>query len=306
MRAIRLPLVLAAALGVTSSLSGQAPPPEMKEFFVGLIRRGPAWSAVLTPEGTRLSQGHFDSIERLVQSGEMVLAGPFADGGELAGLFVYDVESLGRALELAASDPAVAAGRFEVEVKPWWGPATLADLMPIHRERFPVATDEADDGQETTARSGSTLSRTAGADVSPAAPGPLPVAEAYLARYVAGDLDGLAELLDEDAVFEDPTMLLSGRPAVLTGLRQAFAGMTLTGYDVDTRLVSGAEHVLFDGTVRFEQRPGPLGLEGEPLRFETRLALALRLRGDRIVRHVDLVDSAAYTAQLQEQLVARR
>jgi len=43
----------------------------------------------------------------------------------LAGIFIFDVPSLEEAEALARMDPAVQAGRFTVEVMPWFGPAGL-------------------------------------------------------------------------------------------------------------------------------------------------------------------------------------
>ena len=59
----------------------------------------------------------------------MVLAGPFGDGGDLRGLFFYDVKTMEEARELVDSDPAVKAGRLRVELHPWWGTTKLRDIV---------------------------------------------------------------------------------------------------------------------------------------------------------------------------------
>ena len=123
---------LVACLNAWSAVAGQdtaESPPRMAEYFVGLIYRGPTWSPEVTQEVQELQAAHLSNIDRLVESGEMVLAGPFGDDGDIRGLFFYNVDSLEAAQALVESDPAVKAGRLRVELHPWWGPASLAKLL---------------------------------------------------------------------------------------------------------------------------------------------------------------------------------
>lgn len=103
--------------------------PKMGKNFVGLIYRGPTWSPDVTQEVQELQAAHLANIDRLVESGKMVLAGPFADEGDMRGLFFYNIDTLDAAQALVDSDPAVKAGRLRVELHPWWGPASLATLL---------------------------------------------------------------------------------------------------------------------------------------------------------------------------------
>ncbi len=128
---IRLVLFV-ACLGAWSAVAAQdtaESAPQMAQYFVGLIYRGPTWSPEVTQEVQELQAAHLANIDRLVESGKMVLAGPFADEGDMRGLFFYNVETLEAAQALVDSDPAVKAGRLRVELHPWWGPASLATLL---------------------------------------------------------------------------------------------------------------------------------------------------------------------------------
>jgi uncharacterized protein YciI len=111
-----------------SSSPAAAAPTEMVQYFMVFLRRGPAWTSAVTPETTKVSQGHQANIQRLTREGKMVVAGPF-DGqrGEraLAGIFILRVASIDEAKALTESDPAVKAGRFVYEIAPWWGPKSL-------------------------------------------------------------------------------------------------------------------------------------------------------------------------------------
>ena len=138
-KTIRLVGTILAAAALASSAvaqsSTQSPPlvrspdgTEMTQYFVVLLRRGPAWTSAVTPETTKVSQGHQVNIQRLTKEGKMVVAGPF-DGqtGEraLAGIFILRVASMDEAKAAVATDPAVKAGRFVYEIAPWWGPRSL-------------------------------------------------------------------------------------------------------------------------------------------------------------------------------------
>ena len=50
---------------------------------------------------------------------------PAGDKTAYAGLFVLDVQSDDEARALLANDPAVQAGRFVPELRPWYGPAGI-------------------------------------------------------------------------------------------------------------------------------------------------------------------------------------
>ena len=110
------------------SAAAPAPPPDMRVYYMVFLRRGPAWTTAVTPETTRVNQGHRANIDRLTKEGLMVVAGPFeGTSGEraLAGIFILRVPSMEAARAAVDTDPAVTAGRFVYEIVPWWGPATL-------------------------------------------------------------------------------------------------------------------------------------------------------------------------------------
>jgi uncharacterized protein len=105
-----------------------APPPDMRVYYMVFLRRGPAWTTAVTPETTRVNQGHRANIDRLTKEGLMVVAGPFeGTSGDraLAGIFILRVPSMEAARAAVETDPAITAGRFVFEIVPWWGPATL-------------------------------------------------------------------------------------------------------------------------------------------------------------------------------------
>ena len=103
-------------------------PTEMSEYFVVLLKRGPKWTAEMTPEIEKVLEGHFANIKKLTKEGKLTVAGPFfgQEGeGALAGLFIFKVDSIEEAIRLAEQDPGVQAGRFTFEAITWYGPKGL-------------------------------------------------------------------------------------------------------------------------------------------------------------------------------------
>ena len=103
-------------------------PTEMAEYFVVILKRGPKWTAEMTPEIEKVLEGHFANIKKLTKEGKLAVAGPFfgQEGeGALAGLFIFKVDSIEEAIRLAEQDPGVQAGRFTFEAITWYGPKGL-------------------------------------------------------------------------------------------------------------------------------------------------------------------------------------
>jgi uncharacterized protein len=137
MRPLLLTALLASSIGCATGTAAQTaqpePPPkkfQMRSYYMAFLRRGPAWSAERTPEAVAAGEGHMANIRRLGECGKLLIAGPFdvgpnAPADALAGIFIFDVPTLEEAVALTQTDPAVKAGRFTVEVMPWYGPAGL-------------------------------------------------------------------------------------------------------------------------------------------------------------------------------------
>jgi uncharacterized protein YciI len=94
-------------------------PPHMALYYMVLLKRGPKWTPEVTEETTKIQEGHMANIHKMAESGKLVLAGPFLDGGELRGIFLFKVGSAEEAKALMDSDPAVQAGRLLGEIHPW-------------------------------------------------------------------------------------------------------------------------------------------------------------------------------------------
>jgi uncharacterized protein YciI len=105
-------------------------PANLRDAYVGFLKR-----PVQVPEHTReqleeLERGHLENLRRMTETGELVLAGPVENGGELRGLMIFRGQDEERIRELVGADPAVRARRLEVELHRWripkrsWPPKT--------------------------------------------------------------------------------------------------------------------------------------------------------------------------------------
>ena len=119
-------LLLLLGLGAGSVRAAESPPAaapdpmaQMTTYYVGFLTHGPNAGTGTKEEREKIQAAHMANIERLHTAGKLLVAGPFLDNGTLRGIFIFKCASLEEAQALAATDPAVQAGRFIVEIHPW-------------------------------------------------------------------------------------------------------------------------------------------------------------------------------------------
>jgi uncharacterized protein YciI len=103
----------------------------MARYYMVFLRRS-GKPAATAAENRKVMEGHLDNIRKLAAERKLLLAGPFMDQsgpGSLAGIFILATASAEEARQLAAGDPAVAAGRFTFEILPWMGPKSLVRVL---------------------------------------------------------------------------------------------------------------------------------------------------------------------------------
>ncbi|HEU4388836.1 MAG TPA: YciI family protein [Blastocatellia bacterium] len=92
-------------------------PDQMGTYQLALFKKSP--KAGNAPPSQSAIGEHLANIKKLEDTGKLRAAGPFADQGELGGMFVFETGSLEEARLLAESDPLVKAGVLGVELHPW-------------------------------------------------------------------------------------------------------------------------------------------------------------------------------------------
>jgi uncharacterized protein YciI len=106
----------------------------MKSYSFVILKSG-AVKVEDEQEKQKLMRGHLDNISRLADEGKLVVAGPFGKNDlGYRGLFILTTPSTDEAREMLKTDPAIAAGVFDVEVIPWYGAAALGAYLDVQKK----------------------------------------------------------------------------------------------------------------------------------------------------------------------------
>src|SRR5438067_2383467 len=116
----RLVLAITFALCVSSTLFAQ-PTEQHKlvQFQMAIMKRGPAWDSTKAEDRNSILHQHLGNVIALLDSGKVIIAGPFDDSSDVAGIFIFRTASANEAKALVDTDPAVKAGFMIPEMRPW-------------------------------------------------------------------------------------------------------------------------------------------------------------------------------------------
>jgi len=117
-------------------------PPGMTEYYVGLLQRGPKWTAARTPETQAVQAGHMTHMNQLAADGLLVGAGPVAGDGNLRGVLILAGGSPDALRQRVEQDPAVRAGRLVLSLHKWLGPKDVGQAYVNEHKANPNAKDE--------------------------------------------------------------------------------------------------------------------------------------------------------------------
>ncbi len=115
-------LLLLASLLLAPAVHAVDVPPNMEKYYLVLLKR-PARPAEMDAKALEaLQDKHLAHLRAMHATGKLVVAGPFDEqkDASLRGMCLYKVGSADEARKLAEGDPAVKAGRLEVDVLAWW------------------------------------------------------------------------------------------------------------------------------------------------------------------------------------------
>ena len=126
--------ILLAVLATTALWAQEASDYKMTTYQVAFLKRGPNFTPQSTPETKKLQEAHMAHIGAMAKTGKLILAGPFSDGGELRGMFVFKATAE-EAKQLAGQDPTVKAGRLVLEWHPWFSAEGIGITQPPKGEQ---------------------------------------------------------------------------------------------------------------------------------------------------------------------------
>jgi len=111
---IFISLILTSVILLTISINAISQ--DNKNLFFVFLNSNPEKVQISETEAEKLQAAHLENIKKLKNEGKLVAAGPFEGGG---GMFILRAENLEEANSILATDQAIAANRFNIEVFPF-------------------------------------------------------------------------------------------------------------------------------------------------------------------------------------------
>ena len=105
----------------------------MRHYVMAFLKNGPN-KTMDSAQRSQILMAHLKNIGRLAKEGKLVVAGPFLDNGNFAGVYIFNVTTIEEAKTLTATDPAVKAGVFDMELHPWYGSAAMMQIVETHNK----------------------------------------------------------------------------------------------------------------------------------------------------------------------------
>ena len=106
----------------------------MKTYVMAILMAGDRVDEYSPEQRNEIQKGHMANINRLVEDGKLILAGPFIDGKEKRGIFLFNVATKEEAEALTNTDAAIQAGVLKMELIEWYASAALQLLPEAHKK----------------------------------------------------------------------------------------------------------------------------------------------------------------------------
>jgi uncharacterized protein YciI len=103
----------------------------MRSYVLVILKTGPN-KVPAGPERDEMFSGHFANMKRLSDEGKLVLAGPLDGVDGWRGLFVFAVDDVDEARQLASTDPVIMKGEMVAEYHKYYGSAALVLVRETH------------------------------------------------------------------------------------------------------------------------------------------------------------------------------
>ncbi|HEU5236487.1 MAG TPA: YciI family protein [Pyrinomonadaceae bacterium] len=116
-----LALAVIFLLAMASLISAQQKEEhKLVQFQMAILKKGPKWATTTEADRTSILKRHLANVIAMLDSGKAIIAGPFGDDTDIAGIFILRAKSVDEAKAWVDDDPSVKAGLFVAEMHPWW------------------------------------------------------------------------------------------------------------------------------------------------------------------------------------------
>ena len=124
MKQLMLLFLLFVTLEAFAQQTTETPKEKIQPYWFVMLLKGTNRSQD-SATAAKIQEGHMANMARLHKEGKLKVAGPFGDGGNWVGLFIFDASAPGCKTKeeielLVKTDPAVIAGRLTYDIRPWW------------------------------------------------------------------------------------------------------------------------------------------------------------------------------------------
>jgi uncharacterized protein YciI len=92
---------------------------QIRQYWFVLLTAGPHRDQDKAT-AAKIQEGHLANIRRLYAEGLLKVAGPFGDEGNWQGIFIFDIPDKAGLEKILQTDPAIAAGRLNYEIRSWY------------------------------------------------------------------------------------------------------------------------------------------------------------------------------------------
>ena len=104
------------------------PEDQIRKYWFVMLLKGPNRTQD-SATAAKIQREHLNNITRLYNEGKIKVAGPFGDGGDWLGIFIFDCETKEEVEKLLQSDMAVSSGRLNYDIRPWYT-APMGSFVP--------------------------------------------------------------------------------------------------------------------------------------------------------------------------------
>ena len=111
-----------------NNASPKKPEEQIRRYWFVMLMKGPNRNQD-SATAVNIQKGHMSNIDRLYNEGKIKVAGPFGDGKDWQGIFIFDCPTKEEVENLLKTDPAVSSGRLICDIRPWYT-APIGSFVP--------------------------------------------------------------------------------------------------------------------------------------------------------------------------------
>jgi len=98
-------------------------PRNLKQYYLGLLKRGPRWNKIDDKEAEELLPQHLAFLRRQMEDRRYIVAGPVNDETDYVGMMIIDAANQSEAQAIVNRDPGIQAQRLAADIYPVYLPS---------------------------------------------------------------------------------------------------------------------------------------------------------------------------------------